>query len=183
MPSVLLAPGIVGAAILVSVPLACLVHELGHAFCYTRIAGRRAIVYVGQRPGLVVLRLKGVELHFDPRLGNPTRGRPECLTDPRGMTASQLRQVFWGGPIATALLGLAFLAFAVSAVRNPTDWLFLSTATSCLVCFAFVIEDLIPSRSEDGPLSDGGKLKLLSSLEPDAVPIPPDDPPATPWQS
>jgi hypothetical protein len=181
--SLVLATGVVGVAILVSAGLACLVHELGHAFCYTRLSGRRAVVYVGQRPGLIMWRLKGMDVHFDPRVGDPRRGRPECLIDPRGLTASQLRQVIWGGPVATGLLGLGLLAVAVSAIRTPTDWVFLASATACFVCFAFVVEDMIPGRGKDGSLSDGGKLKLLTGFEPDAVPVSPDAAPAAPWQS
>lgn len=174
MPALFVSIVVVGASILVTIALACLIHELGHAFCYVRISGRRAVVFVGQRPCLLQLRLKWIDLNFDPRVGDPRRGTNECVFDPRGLTASQLRQVVWGGPVATAMLGLAFLLLALNAMQTPTDWDFLASTTACLVSFSFVVEDLIPSRTEAGSLSDGARIKLLRAYDRDAVLVPPD---------
>ncbi len=179
---VFLAIAILAAGIYVSAVLGTLVHELGHAYCYRRVTGRRAVVYAGQRPGVIAWRLKWVEIHFDPRMEDPTRGRPECVIDPRGLTVSELRQVFWGGPVFTGVLGLWFLTGAVLGLGNPTGWVFLTSAPGCLICFAFVVEDLIPKQDFDGLLSDGGQLNRLRGLEPDYVLVPEDAPSQEPWQ-
>jgi hypothetical protein len=173
IPPLVVALCVFGAALVVICPLSTLVHELGHALCYTRLTGRRATVYVGRRPTLLTWQLKRLDLHFDPREGGPLLGRHQTVIDPRGMTASQLRQVLLAGPAATALLGFAFFLAAIGAVGNPGGPVFVAAATSCVACFMFVIEDLVP-HGRPGHLSDGAKIKMLGGYPPQAVAVSPD---------
>jgi hypothetical protein len=163
-------------------PLLTLLHELGHARGVIR-AGRRPLVIVGREPALIKLRLRRLDLHFDPwggvRLSDPAWQRPgqiagSCLYHPTGMTAAQHRSIILGGPWASVLGGLLFAAVALAC--PPASVAFWIAAVSSLSGFWAGILNLIPI--DRGRIhTDGAGLVELRGVEDDHVVSRPSSPP------
>jgi hypothetical protein len=148
---------------LVTFPLACLAHELGHAIAVWRRTGRRALVVVGRDEPLLRLHLRFCELHFHPFVEQTW-----CWFDPKGITVGQLRSIARAGSLGDAVLALCF-AVAAYAIGDSGSVLFWIAAAGLVVSGIGSIIELIPTRAHAGAVSDGGQMASLRGRSSDEV--------------
>ena len=139
---------------LVTLPLACLVHELGHALTAWRYTGRRSLVVVGGERSLLRLRLPFCELDFHPLIEEAW-----CWFDAKGLTVDQARAVARAGSLADAAMMLVWAGVAY-AIGDAGSVLFWVAALGFTLSALSSIVELIPI-SRPGQLSDGGQLTRL----------------------
>ena len=140
---------------LVTFPLACLAHELGHAIAAWRRTGRRALVVVGRDEPLVRLRLRFCDLEFHPFVEETW-----CWFDPKGITVGQLRSIARAGSLGDAALAACFAA-AAYWIADAGSVLFWIAVAGLVVSAIGSIIELIPVRGRGGAVSDGGQMALL----------------------
>ena len=140
---------------LVSFPLTCLAHELGHAVAVRRRTGRRALVVVGREDPLLRLRLGFCDLEFHPIVEETW-----CWFDPKGVTVGELRSIARAGSFGDALLAACFAGLAYW-VADPGSVLFWIAVAGLVVSAFGAIVELIPARGHGGAVSDGGQMARL----------------------
>lgn len=140
---------------LVTFPLACLAHELGHAVAIWRRTGRRALVVVGREEPMLRLRLRFCDLEFHPIVEETW-----CWFDPKGLTVGQLRSIARAGSLGDAALAACFAA-AAYPIADPGSVLFWIASAGLVVSAIGSILELIPVRGRPGQVSDGGQMALL----------------------
>ena len=140
---------------LVSFPLACLAHELGHAIAIWRRTGRRSLVVVGREEPLLRLRLRFCDLEFHPFVEETW-----CWFDAKGTTVAQLRSIARAGSLGDALLAACF-AVAAYLIADPGSVFFWIALAGLAVSAIGSIVELIPTHSRAGAVSDGGQIALL----------------------
>ena len=140
---------------LVTFPLACLAHELGHAIAVWRRTGRRALVLVGREEPLVRLRLRFCELEFHPFVEETW-----CWFDSKGITVGQLRSIARAGPLGDAALAACF-AIAAYLIAAPDSVLFWIAVAGVAVRAVGSMLELVPTRARADAVSDGGQMALL----------------------
>jgi hypothetical protein len=140
---------------LVTYPLACLAHELGHALSVWRRTGRRSLVVVGRDEPLVRLRLRFCDLEFHPLVEETW-----CWFDSKDLTVGQLRAIARAGSLGDTLLAICF-AVAAYAIGDPGSLLFWIAVAGLVVSGIGSIIELIPTRTHAGAVSDGGQMARL----------------------
>lgn len=139
---------------LVTVPLTCLAHELGHALAIWRRTGRRSLVVVGGERPLLRLRLPFCELEFHPLVEEAW-----CWFDSKGVTVDQARSIARAGSLADAALTGCFAIIAYAIGDPESVWFWLSAVGFVLSGLSSILE-LIPI-SRPGQISDGGYMAKL----------------------
>jgi len=147
---------------LATLPLACLVHELGHALSAWRRTGRRSLVVVGGERTLVRLRLPFCELEF-----NPLIEEAWCWFDAKDLTVDQARSVARAGSLADTAMMLLWAAIAYAIGDPDSVWFWIAALGFGLSAVSSIFE-LIPI-SRPGQLSDGGQLARLRGRRGDEI--------------
>jgi hypothetical protein len=146
----------------VLLPLAVLVHELGHAWAVIRL-GRLPVVLLGtRRPPIARLHLKRMVICWHPLMDGGL-----CAYNATGLTVAEARRVINAGPRAMA--GFALLCAVLA--------LFFTGTVAYVLCGGFVasiwatMHSLVHPVYDGGHVTDGGHLRRLAELPPDA-PVP-----------
>jgi hypothetical protein len=131
------------AATFLVMPVATLLHEVGHAVVALRVSSGRVLVHVGRPPAPV--RIEGVRLVINwsplPMRGVPFGGL--CMWRQRSSSPRARLAVAIAGPLVTAALVPVFLFLMVKSIGMP-DWVPATWGLSALFAFVSVLVDADP---------------------------------------
>jgi hypothetical protein len=157
----------------VTLPLAVLIHELGHAWAHIRLGGRPTVILAGPYTPIFHHRFKRLDLHWHPIVLGGV-----CHCRHGDLTVADLRRILNAGPRAT--VGFGLVCALLAAVVADTGGLPLYIAgAGFLLSIYITLDGLIRHKDEFGDLTDGGKLRILAKVPAD-LQIPRSQPPPRP---